>query len=181
MSPQRLLQETTCISLTLFFLVGCTAPATPTPIQSTMAATPVTPSATPSLPTATLQLATATPSPIASLSPSATDVGVVIGMLINKDTGQPLVGLYVQACFLENVQTSTSNCKRYYGKTLELLYAGRTDENGYFRLDAIPAGEKFFIVYSRADPILGYKTMDSVFQVDASQTLDLGRLEVSAP
>lgn len=154
------------LGLVTGLVVGCTSAATPALIPST-AATLVTPSVTPILPTATLQ--------------RATDVGAVIGTLINKDTNQPLVGLYVQACFLEDAQTSSSNCKRYYGKTLELLYAGRTDENGYFRIDAIPPGEEFFIVYSQADPILGYDAIDSVFQVDALQTLDIGRLEVGAP
>lgn len=162
-------------------LVGCAPAITPALIPSTAAATLVTPSVAPILPTGTLQPATTIPTSIEILSPSAKDVGAVIGVLINKDTDQPLVGLYVQACFLEDTQTSTSNCKRYYGKTLELLYAGRTDENGYFRIDAIPAGEEFFIVYSQADPILGYGAIDSAFQVDALQTLDIGRLEVGAP
>ncbi len=156
-------------------MVGCasapTATSTPAPT-----ATAIPPTTTPVIPTAT-----ETPYPITSLSPSATDVGAVVGILINKNTGQPLIGLYVQACFLEGAQTSLSNCTRYYGKALELLYSGKTDENGYFRIDAIPAEKKFFIIFSRADPILGYDAIDGVFQVNALQTLDIGRLEVGAP
>jgi hypothetical protein len=157
-------------------VVGCASISTPAPTETTIppTATPVTSPTTPINPTAT-------PYPINSPSPSATDVGAVVGILVNKDTGQPLIGLYVQACFLEGAQTSPSNCKRYYGKTLELLYSGKTDENGYFQIDAIPVETKFFIIYSRADPILGYDAIDSVFQVNALQTLDIGRLEVDAP
>ena len=50
MEPQKFLQQIIIIGLILLFLVGCSAPATPTPIPSTSTPIPPSPTPTPSGP-----------------------------------------------------------------------------------------------------------------------------------
>jgi hypothetical protein len=161
MSSRRLLQQTFGLTLVVLLLAGCGgAPAeptaTPTPVPPTPTLTPIPPTPTPVPPTATP-------------TPSVLLLGQIKGVLVDKDTGQPILAR--PALFRDQLETETeaelAEIQEYMDK-IEL----ETDSQGAFLFTGVPSGQ--YVVFT-----IQHGIVTSPFTVSPGQVVDLGEIEVA--
>lgn len=140
--------------------------ATSTPVPPTLTATH-TPTATPSETPTPFDTATMTPEPI---------MGVVHGVLIDKNTGQPVLDVRVALGLVEYDENGAPT--RYEVSTDRMAH---TDDTGAFAIEAQPG--TYVIVSPGGSPLDKIARDDAgaalLVEVMAGQTVDVGKIQIS--
>ena len=112
-----------------------------------------------------------TPTPSPTTDPTAP--GQVQGVLLDGDTGQPLADVPVGL-----LKPGDSSGGMTYIEQTDI--ETETDASGAFLLDSVPPGSYFMYAYlGRQEPVMDSTGRQLFFEIRASQTVDLGEIEVN--
>ena len=150
MNHMRLSPKMMGLALGLLLLVAC-GTSQPAPIP-TLTQVPPTPTSVP---------------PAATPTPAALLLGQIIGVLVDKDTGQPILDR--PALFRDQLKSDDAAEIQEYMNKIEL----ETDGKGGFHFTGVPPGQ--YNVFTTKHGIVTAST----FTVLPGQVVDLGEIEVA--
>lgn len=138
------------LALGLLLLVACGI-SQPAPMP-TLTQVPATPTSVP---------------PAATPTPAALVLGQIMGVLVDKDTGQPILDR--PALFRDQLESDDAAEIQEYMNKIEL----ETDGKGGFHFTGVPPGQ--YNVFTKKHGIV----TSSTFKVAPGQVVDLGEIKVA--